>query len=89
MDFENIKISHNDYREELFKARYWRMYQDVWKLHKRYYKRIGSNKIWEESVRCADDLCKKYDNSKFIQDLTMLAMSELGRDFEEEWNNAD
>ena len=52
---------------------YFKMYKDIWELHKKYIDKVDSrdDEIWKSIIVEADELTKKYDNCKFIKNLVM------------------
>ena len=61
------------------------MFTDYWQFVQKYYIPEPQDKWWEELIREADKLARKYGNPQFIRDLVLAHVN----DVERRWKNAE
>ena len=63
----------------------WGMFVDYWQFVQKYYIPETPDAWWEELIREADKLARKYGNTQFIRDLVLAHVN----DVERRWKNAE
>lgn len=59
---------------------YFSMYKDVWEFHKKHIGNIQDiDKFWEVGINEGNDICKKYNECKFIINLVLGEIAEFER----------
>ena len=61
------------------------MFTDYWQFVQKYYIPEAPDAWWEELIREADKLARKYGNTQFIRDLVLAHVN----DVERRWKNAE
>ena len=62
---------------------YFKIYADIWGLHKRYFNiRDADDERWETLIRDINTICQKYERQpefEFVKALAMAALTEIER----------
>ncbi|MDD3404093.1 MAG: hypothetical protein PHQ72_12185 [Hespellia sp.] len=56
-----------------------RLFEDCWKVYRKYFGRRLSESEWDELTEATSDICKKYNSQSFACDLLLAVISEIER----------
>ena len=69
---------------------YFEIYKMIWEFHKRYIDKItDDDSFWETVIHEGNDLCKKYNDCKFVRALVLAELDEFERLAKEMKQDAD
>ncbi|MDE5823794.1 MAG: hypothetical protein K2H91_03810 [Lachnospiraceae bacterium] len=61
---------------------YVEVYKSVLDFHRKYSQMTGTDKEWEELVKEADGIARKFGNGRFVRDLILAVQNEIKRKLE-------